>query len=171
MWYSFEKIDGCSAEDYLKGIKEKKMEKIPWGSFCKNWVVGLFEGMKYIQDKIGTVTMYNHWTKKTEDCFAVLSDRNASNIMVRKNNTPVHIDYGFTACIPINPRSTQPNKNIAAIADMLLKFLRSGVKTPREEKESKKLLEQYLLDIKEKPMTKTLLDEIIGDVKQIAHIN
>lgn len=48
VWYTFEKINGCSVKDYIKAIKTKTKDKIPWKVFCRDWAVGLFEGMKYV---------------------------------------------------------------------------------------------------------------------------
>ena len=171
MWYTFEKINGCSVKDYIKGIKTKKKGKIPWDVFCRDWAVGLFEGMKYVQDALGTQKIYNSFNKKDEDCFFVLGDRNSSNIMVRDDKTPVHIDYGFINNFSISNNLKKPSENIIKIRDILLNILTNkGVKVPKAERDRRYQLKKYLKSIENMPMKIDLLDNIIEDIKKITGI-
>lgn len=116
-------------------------------------------------------TIYNSFTKKDEDCFFVLGDRNSSNIMVRDDNTPVHIDYGFIDDFPISNNLKKPSKNIIEIRDILLNILTNkGVKVPKAEKDRRDQLKKYLESIENMPMKIDLLDNIIKDIKKITGI-
>ena len=87
--------------------------------------------------------------------------------MVRDNMIPVHIDYGFADHISISNINPKSNKNITNIADILLSFLKKGVKVPDSEKGRKKELKDYLKTIKTTPATTELLEDIINNIRRI----